>query len=612
MQNSLGHVLLKGAVDTPAEVNYRYPRYVVSNGTLYEGEKNTQKIQGTNHAACYVGAFTPSQAEQTVTVQYSPTTVGGVTYYAEGEDLPGVVVATDDYAKIGNNSGVAFALRFASGGAGGEVLSPVTATTIEPGKYTLVAAIGDTHTSATAQFAFRVGDKTVLALTTEDVAGCVKEYSTEGIVVKTLQTLTIEAVNSGGSFWVDYLYLVKTAEYDETVPDVAVVASTATVDVTDGVSPVTITATATGYQGSAIQQTVIKDAEGNTLATASGATCSYSYTPTTMGQVLFTAEATDEQGRTGLSDDCIVTVQSDYQLVARSNLGDDLGSTVFSAQTADKSYRFLYPRYLLRGTTLYETAPRSDNVRQLHYGEELTFSFANRRVERTIDYQPAVPNVVFYSEGEDIEGTRRWTWETSPIDFGKGEAFALSLGSMGVCGALTDISVTTIPAGTYRIVAGLGTTNDATYQFYLGTTLLATYATERKETINMFASGSFVITQPTTLRMTCNKGSDNSQNWLDFIYVQKVGDVPVTISEAGYATFSSPYALDFSSTDVKAYVATVGASGDVLAMQRVAGTVPAATGLFLQGTVGQLTQTDIPLATQVPAAIADNALVAHL
>lgn len=61
--------------------------------------------------------------------------------------------------------------------------------------------------------------------------------------------------------------------------------------------------------------------------------------------------------------------------------------------------------------------------------------------------------------------------------------------------------------------------------------------------------------------------------------------VSKTITSAGWATYCSPYALDFSSTITNleaAYIVT-GASGDVVSLTEVEGTVPAETGLLLKG-----------------------------
>ena len=618
VKNSFGTVLTSGASDVASEVNYKYPKYILNEGTLYESAKNTNKIQGTNHIANYVGAFTPSGKDQEVTVGYTATTIGNVAFYSEGEDLNGVTIATRDFSKISENSGEAYALRFASNGGAGEILSPVTATTLTPGKYTLVAAIGDTHTSATAQFAFKVGDKTVLSLTTEDVSGYIKEYTKEGITVKTNQPLTIEAVNSGGSFWVDYLYLIKTGEYDSSAPDVELTTATTTVDMTDDSNKtVTITATATAKETASIAQTVIKDSNDQIVAQStegSPRTCSYTFTPSQVGDVVFTAEATDNTengGKTGLSDDLTITVKSDFTLTATSNMGDDIGSVTFSGQTADKTYRFMYPRYILKGTNLYETAALSDNDRLLHYGEDLEFTLTNNKVTKNITYTPAATNIIFYTEGEDIEGARTWTWEGANLDYGKGETWALTLGSMGKCGAVTDVMVTTIPAGKYKIYAGFGTTNDATYTIKLGTETVDTYTTILSKAINEYSYETNTLTEPTQLNIQCDKGKDNSQNWIDYIYIQKLDAIPVSVTDAGYATFSSKYALNFPENGtIKAYKASV--NDNKIKMTQVSGNIPSETGLFLAGTVGEAVETDIPLATSVPNSIEDNILEAHV
>ena len=622
VKNSFGTVLTSGASDVASEVNYKYPKYILNEGTLYESAKNTNKIQGTNYIANYVGAFTPSGKDQEVTVGYTATQTANVTFYSEGEDLDGVTIATEDFSKIGNNSGIAYALRYASNGGAGEILSPVTATTLTPGKYTLVAAIGDTHTSSTAQFTFKVGGKSVLSLTTEDVSGYIKEYTKEGITVKTDQPLTIEAVNSGGSFWVDYLYLVKTGEYDATTPDVELTTETETVDMTDDSGKtVTITATSTAKGAASIVRTVIKDSNDQVVAasTAEAPTkCSYTFTPSQVGNVVFTAEATDNtenDGKTGLSDELAITVKSDFTLRAVSNMGDVIETTTFTGQTTDKAYKFLYPRYLLKGTDLYETAARSTSNSALHYGEDLTFTLANKTIERTVDYTAAAVNVVFYAEGEDIAGARTWT--NSSFDKNQGQSYALTFGSMGACGALKSTSqggctITTLPAGQYKLTAVIGSTNaPATYSFKAGDTEIGTFTpTQSTDALSTYTIDSFTLTEETAITATSTQGTDNSQNWVDLVYIQKVDAVPVSVTAAGYATFSSPYALDFTSSTIKAYTATV--SGNVVNMTRQTGTVPAATGLFLQGTEGTALNENIPLATAVPSAINDNALCAHL
>ena len=507
--------------------------------------------------------------------------------------------------------------RQASNGAGGYINSNevITVTTVQPGKYNLVVAAGDSYNNANhyATFTFKLGDKTIYTFRT-DYQG-IKEYTKEAIIVKEPLTLTVEAIESSTSRWIDYLYLKKTAEYDATVPEVTLTASANEVDVTDGVTPITITATATGYQDTGISQTVIKDAKDNVLASADGNTCQYVYTPTQLGNIVFIGEATDAQNRTGVSEDFAITVKSDFTLMAYSNFGDELANTTFTAQTANKSYRFLYPRYLLKGTNLYETTAKSTSNSVVHYGEDLTFTLANKNIERTVDYSVVSTNIVFYIEGEDVVGVGRWT--NAIFDKNQGQSYALTLGSMGVCGGFKTSSqggntITTLPAGQYKLTAIIGSTNaPATYDFKAGETSIGSYTpTKSTDALSTYTTDPFTLDGETAITISSTQGTGNSQNWIDLIYIQKDGSVPATITNAGYATFSSAYALDFSSTGIKAYTATV--DNDKVTMTRVTGTVPAETGLFLQGTEGEVVNESIPLTTIVPDAIANNALVAHI
>lgn len=97
--------------------------------------------------------------------------------------------------------------------------------------------------------------------------------------------------------------------------------------------------------------------------------------------------------------------------------------------------------------------------------------------------------------------------------------------------------------------------------------------TTKSVTVTAAAAGS------TSFKMT--RGSTGTN-----LYITKLQILPAavttTIGSAGYATFSSAYALDFASaTGVKAYVATGVEDGGVT-MAKVEGSVPAATGLLLQ------------------------------
>ena len=81
--------------------------------------------------------------------------------------------------------------------------------------------------------------------------------------------------------------------------------------------------------------------------------------------------------------------------------------------------------------------------------------------------------------------------------------------------------------------------------------------------------------------------SDNAVNNLRYetITFTNVTSVSKTITSAGWATYCSPYALDFSSTieNLEAAYIVTGGTGGVLTKTAVTGTVPANTGLLLKG-----------------------------
>lgn len=82
--------------------------------------------------------------------------------------------------------------------------------------------------------------------------------------------------------------------------------------------------------------------------------------------------------------------------------------------------------------------------------------------------------------------------------------------------------------------------------------------------------------------------------------------VPAHISAVGWNTFSSPFALDFTSyTDANAYMVT-NASGTTLTLAQVTGTVPANTGLLLSGTASD--DVDIPTAASSTTDVTANKL----
>ena len=83
--------------------------------------------------------------------------------------------------------------------------------------------------------------------------------------------------------------------------------------------------------------------------------------------------------------------------------------------------------------------------------------------------------------------------------------------------------------------------------------------------------------------------------------------VSKTITSAGWATYCSPYALDFSSSIAnltKAYIVT-GATGSTLSLADITGTIPANTGILLEGE-GEVV---IPVVASSSTSVSGNKLV---
>lgn len=111
---------------------------------------------------------------------------------------------------------------------------------------------------------------------------------------------------------------------------------------------------------------------------------------------------------------------------------------------------------------------------------------------------------------------------------------------------------------------------------------------------------------PAAGNVTLVKGGSNTIDCYDII-IAILHSVPVTITSAGWATFSSDHALDFSSvSSLEAYMIT-GHEGNVVTKSQVTGTVPAGTGLLLKGDAGSY---NIPVAASSSTDVSANLMVA--
>lgn len=251
-----------------------------------------------------------------------------------------------------------------------------------------------------------------------------------------------------------------------------------------------------------------------------------------------------------------------------------------------------YRKYNVKDGVLYS---KGDTGKEYNY----SFSLTEDNLVKSIEYTASttMTNVVFLSEGEDIEGLTPCNSNNTGIrSSNSASAYASS-----------DTKITTLEPGKYKLHAVIydaSKTPDSHWIFKAGDRQIADL---NCTTVNIqeLASPEFEVYYETDIIMA--KMGGNTMG-LDAIYIEKTGDVElpenvtVTVTEAGYATYCSEYALDLSGVD--AYTATIDGSQVSFVSQN--GVVAPGTGLLIKAEAGDVT---IPVATEGAETIADNVLI---
>ena len=280
----------------------------------------------------------------------------------------------------------------------------------------------------------------------------------------------------------------------------------------------------------------------------------------------------------------VYTEADTYSYTIKSSTGATISSgSDYENETVD----YTYPRYVLNGTTLYQS-----HAQGTPFSGSFTLTENNQEV--TITYSAtAHTNVYTYIEGEDISGATVNT-SASNVDI---------RASYAAVGDGTNVKILTLPVGSYKFTIGqfMSRSNyDGTVTLNFGDQSFSYTAT----TVNLTESTSaesYTISSPTDLTFSV---ADNGH--LDYLIIEQTG-VTKTITSAGWATYCSPYALDFSSSIdnlTKAYLVT-GATGNTLNLAEITGTVPENTGILLEGE-GPVT---IPVVASSSTDVSANKLV---
>ena len=275
-----------------------------------------------------------------------------------------------------------------------------------------------------------------------------------------------------------------------------------------------------------------------------------------------------------------------YTIKAVDGSDNDLKTFTTGAYwTGETAVSVTYPMYILSGTTLYNIAANGSTP---YYSKSFTPNSANFVGKLCYD-NGTISNVVFYTEAEDVSGA-------SAI-----ENIACSNGRFARWGS-TEQTVTSLKEGTYKVFG----------KFYSGnpsTSNVIVKAGDSEKWKASVATGTansedFTLAENTEIKVSCEGASTRG---LDWIYIQQTG-VTKSISAAGWATYCSPYALDFSSpiANLEAAYIVKGGKGTVLTTEKVTGTVAANTGLLLKGSEGTVS---IPVVASGTDYSATNKLV---
>ena len=284
--------------------------------------------------------------------------------------------------------------------------------------------------------------------------------------------------------------------------------------------------------------------------------------------------------------------------VTAKGAGDDKELCNVSGIVEGESYTVPYPRYYNVGGTLYE-ATKTDSK----YAKIFSDISANQDVD--VNYSASSKtNVVSYTEAEDITGIyeTKGTFANQSSN-GKG-------GATGKSGSdATYKQFVTLPAGKYTVTMRIVGKKDKSYYVAKdseGTNNVLSVTSTDGKTEYETTSSEFTLDSETSLYVKGGYQTTSDQAYfIDYVYVQQTA-VSVEVTDAGYATYVPAYNLDFTSTSIKAYTATVNTSTGVVTLTPI-NKVPALTPVVLYKDGGATE--NIPVAASTDE-VGDNDLIA--
>lgn len=185
VQNSFGETLATGSSFEGDLAYATYPQYVNVDGILYEASKG--------NVGFYKCSFTPTANNYAHVVEYKKTAIDNVVYFSEAEDIEGMEKASASNSDI----------RCSNGVGGYNKNDIVTATTLQPGKYTIKTVVWGTKDHTVT---IKAGDATIHTATT---TGSIAPKESNFELIKE-EAITIEGALNNAPL--DYVYIIRTGD----------------------------------------------------------------------------------------------------------------------------------------------------------------------------------------------------------------------------------------------------------------------------------------------------------------------------------------------------------------------------------------------------------------
>ena len=232
---------------------------------------------------------------------------------------------------------------------------------------------------------------------------------------------------------------------------------------------------------------------------------------------------------------------SPYTYSVQTKIGDTPKTTLISGSASGStSLKYVYPRYILDGGTLYEKTANATNP---HYGGTLSIS-GNTAEYVTYSAKSITGTPVFFAEGERLLDESLWKTQlythTDPTYTGSIQGFAAGMGSGGAganIGSSTPLAVTTLGPGTYKVTIALlesnYTQNSSDNQFSVNvggeSKMTVTTAANSTETTE-YTSNEFTVAAANTPVTISHNQSAGGSRCLDYVYIVRTAAAAPTVT----------------------------------------------------------------------------------